>query len=449
MVAIGNGVNFTSEDGINFVEHPVERTDNQNPSWAAYSGPDYFNLTPQLLPGVGNGEVVCCTLVHYEDRLPVRTTKSRTDDRTTATWDGETLAQYSGAYARAMSPAKPKLWDGTQFIAEARGPFPNHSRLRSQQMLVSDDGETWDLVSGGYFADGPMAYGGGVYVGGNSLGRVSYSADLDSWVQSRSNISQDWLKSFRAAHYAAGIFVLVGDFGLIVKTADGTVPQVVKPTVYLSSMQANSALDASQLLGITHTGTTWVMVGTASGIPAIYTGSSLNVLTSVDCPYNRIFGGFDGEFAGLRAVHYAGGRLVAVGAKAVKNRDFSIKTNPLIITSTDGGATWSDVSFYCTIGADVGAYLPADLWSVVRLDSGLWIAVGMNCDATSTDGVTWVPRPHKRNYIPRVYRDPPIFQKTRSHLVTNGTLAICNVNENTDFLNTIESTTDGVNWTAL
>ncbi|MFD2936119.1 T9SS type A sorting domain-containing protein [Spirosoma flavum] len=145
--------------------------------------------------------------------------------------------------------------------------------------------------------------------------------------------------------YGAGRYVAVGDIGVIRSSTDGEGWKT----------QPKGPLQTERLSGIVYANNRFVVVGNNGGVM-----TSINGLTWAKQ--------VSGTTEVLNAVAYGGGRFVAVGR------------NGTIITSTDG-ISWTRQ----TSGT-------ADKFTAIAYGGSQFVAVGINLIKTSPDGVIWTTR---------------------------------------------------------
>jgi hypothetical protein len=336
-------------------------------------------------------------------------------------------------YVRPLSPTWAKLWDGSKFIAEAWGPddIPGND---TQRLMVSTSGTSgWEVRPASGSGHGRMAYGNARHVAWNGWFGVS-TDNLQTWTRKPlwefplHNIGGG--VQFANVQFVNGQFVAVGEFGMIVVSSDGL------NWTETDNGTAPQYRDKMRLMGVAFDGTHYVVAGyLPNQTPVLLRGTSLGSLVSVPVPH--VGPTFVSGFWGMAAdVAYDAGRFVVVGLKlnvldGTPEAENQIRYQPYIATSTDGGATWRDVTCPSTFPKPTAC----ELSRVVRCN-GLWLATGNNVSATSADGENWTEIKH--------------LGVNRYGTVTNGAMVVTSMNiagavEN----NMIWTSTDCVNWTQV
>jgi hypothetical protein len=337
-------------------------------------------------------------------------------------------------YARPLAPYMAKLWDGTKFVAEAYGPDDTPG-TDTQRLMTSTTGtSSWTLAPASGSGHGSMAHGAGKHVAWSGWFGVS-TDNLATWTRQPMwdfplHQTQGGIQ-FSRVHYLNGEFVAVGERGIIVTSTDGL--------TWTEADDGSSPAGRSMmtLVSAAFDGTHYVVAGFIDGqYPVILRGTSLGALSRVDLPHTGYTYAGSGYWGAVSDLAYNSGRFVVVGRKlhmadGAPENEAQIRSQPYIATSTDGGATWTDVSFTGSFAKPTRSFLA----EVVRCGS-IWLATGSNVSATSTDGVTWTERPHLGEY--------------RYSTVTNGSTVLTTINQaGVAANNFIWTSTDCVNFTKL
>jgi hypothetical protein len=227
-----------------------------------------------------------------------------------------------------------------------------------------------------YLSD--AAYGDGVFVVVGENGVILTSADGNSWSPAASGTSM----AFRAVVYAAGTFVVAGEAGTILTSTDG------------STWTSRTSGTLSFLSGLTYGNGLFVVVGGGGTILTSADGISWSFASSLTSSF-------------LQAVHFDAGLFVAAGSRGTMR------------TSTNG-LTWSAVTLPTT------SFLTA-----VGHFKGNFLAAGQNgLLFSSPDGVTWS------------FQNSGTFNWLRSMTQDGVTAVMCGES------GTLLTSTDGLSWSA-
>jgi hypothetical protein len=323
-----------------------------------------------------------------------------------------------------LQPRIPLMYDGNHFLATAISPIdlPSNENCRLMRSTTGTSGWTADPNSKGYFEK--IINASGQYVGMSGTPGFFYSSvdNFVTWVPHA--ISTYPLHNFvggiqyRHVRYLNGEFVAVGDQSMIIHSPTASSWQEI-PLQYFYP-----ALPQPILKDIDYQGGYYLIIGmnNRTNKSTIFRGPTLQSLITVPFPNENVgdihpYG--SPPFVMLQAMVYHAGRYVVVGCKP------SIDTSlyqPLMMTSTDNGMTWTDVSFSGT------AYLQGyeSYFQDVVYCNGTYIATGPNCTGTSPDGVTWT--------------ENVMLGLQFTDLVTNGSITLAQTFE------CVAYTSDGSTW---
>ena len=211
---------------------------------------------------------------------------------------------------------------------------------------TSDDGVNWesrplDITS----PLNKVAYGGGVYVAVGDNGIIFTSSDGVSWTLQESGV----VSNLHGVTYGNGLFVAVGDGGTVLTSSDGKT---------WTGQTAGSG--TTSYLGVTYGNNLYVAVASDGTIITSSDGATwASGSAATNALYDVTYGVVNGN-----------GIFVAVGAGGT------------IVTSPDG-TNWTAVNSTVTDPLDSVIY---------DAGGGLFVAVGAGSIVTSTDGSTWTPQ---------------------------------------------------------
>jgi uncharacterized phage protein (TIGR02218 family) len=335
---------------------------------------------------------------------------------------------------------KPVLWDGSNFITLAIG-MSDAPGNGDQRSAISSGGiGGYSILPSFGLGDNPlMVYADGKYVGANIGNYFGVSTDLVTWthsyVRSFPQHNMGGAPNLTGLAYVGGRFVALSEYLIIMESTDG-----------LNWAETNSNLSmpggtaSMYLRDVAFDGTHYVVVGFATGatsFPIIYRGTDLTNMTRVEAPTTGPKDNLGG-WGILTKLHYRSGVFIAVGSRLhVESTLLTMgqRSQTYILRSTDGGATWTDVSFYGSL-IHAGDGYSSGVSGLVYF-GGQYVGVGSHVDITSTDGITWTEHVHSGI--------------NRMNLVANGSVMICNEFDGDivapSYGNKIIYSTDGTTWT--
>lgn len=315
------------------------------------------------------------------------------------------------AYVPPMRVSYGPYWTGSKFVAIPINEDPNSTHYLSSVGGVSGWGSPSAIVPS---LPNDIVYHDGSYVVVGGLGYFHRSVNnMASW-------STEIINTFPVANVGGGMRFHTVKYlnGQFITLADKYMIILVSPTGAVGSW--NEATDAFTAYGnnyffsdIEWDGTNYILLGGDQG--GVWVGPTLDTLAAK--PYTP---SQDVQFKGLSKVGVSGGRIVVAGSRRAA---FMGASEPWIMTSTDHGETWTDVT---PDSFASGTYTSVSLGTPV-VCNGKWVIPGTNASYTSDNGVVWTEHPHRG--------------RQRSGAVSSGSLMLASDNR---FL---VYSTDGITWT--